>query len=588
MIMLSDTKAVKAALCNQPQAHSSRYASCMALVCMVGALNAQAADLPQGGTVIQGQVSSSRPEANALTLRQTTQTAVIEWKSFGIAEDHIVDVRQPFHDSVLLNRVMGDEISIIAGMLRAPGSVLLVNPNGVHITPTGRVTTGGFLASSLDIDNDDVYLTAAALHHKVDGKMHSMRVAHRGAVSALGGVLNEGLIQIADAGYVSLAGPRAVHDGVITSRGGHLAIAGPAYLRVEGRIDLDRRPVTMVSPMSAANTSDSVSATSPISPLSPLSPLSPMSPMSPGVNRYDAGASRAPSEDASSLSQPGSLRLLGSRIDIHSDNLPDGAPADLSSFVHAETLAGALRDAHVVIRSVGTWPSREADNGAVPETLTVSTSFPTDPKELAVALKSSGWRAGDIHITSPVAWSADTSLKLASTGSIRIDARVTASGNDPSVSLYPGVDHDITFTGGRLAMCGDSARLAVGGHPYTLIRNAVELRQAIEQGGAQNYAITQNLDLRGIPMAPITLPASPRAYCINGLGNSVKGLAIESTETGGVGLFSALDGQSTVSHLHLIDPDIRGVGETGAFAGVMRDQSRLIGVSVKGGNIRSV
>jgi filamentous hemagglutinin family protein len=255
MLMRNDIKILKAALDERPRAGSGRYL-CTALVCMAGVLNAahtQAADLPWGGNLVRGEVRLSRPHVNTLIVHQSSQVAVVDWESFGIGEDHIVDVRQPFSDSVLLNRVTGNQISVIAGTLRAPGSILLVNPNGVHITPTGCVSTGGFLASSLDIDNDDAHLSAAALHRKVDGKMHSTKVAHRGAMSAKGSVVNEGLIQIADGGYVSLAGTRAVHDGLIISRGGHVAISGPGYLRVAGKIDLDRRPAAIVSPMSAAS-----------------------------------------------------------------------------------------------------------------------------------------------------------------------------------------------------------------------------------------------------------------------------------------------------------------------------------------------
>lgn len=570
----------------------------MALACLASGLgamstaNTQAADLPHGGAVKLGHVSGAVHGGTALVLNQTSQAAVIEWQSFGIAENHTVVVQQPFRDSVLLNRVMGDEISVIAGTLRAPGSILLVNPNGVHITATGRVATGGFLASSMHIDNDDVYLGNAELHKKVNSSMHSTKIARMGATSARGGVCNAGLIQVADGGYVSLTGLRAVHDGEINVRGGHVAISGPGYLHVQGRIDLDRHPAAATSPIDI----DIDSATTPDSP----------DLISPSLNRYDAGARRAASDGASiagwatggaassaassaagGITSPGMLRLLGSNIDIRASDTHRDASGNRRSFVHADTVAEVLRDASVIISSVGTWPSHYADTASGAAAAKPSPPLPTEPHALAQALEKAGWRPGDIQIASPLTWSTDTSLTLASTGSIRINAPVTALGNDPLVHLYPGVRHDITFAQGRLSMPGPQARFAISGKPYTLIRNAGELRHAIQQGSAQDYAVAKHLDLRGIVMSPITLPDSHRTYRINGLGNHVHGLAIDSNATTGVGLFTALHGQSTVSHLHLIDPDIRGAGETGAFVGVMRDQSRLIGVSVKGGRVRA-
>lgn len=557
----------------------------IALMCMAGVIgalfpvNVRAADLPQDGAVRLGQVSARIFEDKTLVLHQSSHAAVIEWKSFSIAEDHAVIVKQPFHDSVLLNRVMGDEISVLAGALRASGAVLLVNPNGIHITESGRVTTGGFLASSVDIANDDVQLGAAALHTKVNGRMHSTKYAQRGAASGSGGVLNEGLIQVADAGYVSLVGMRVVHDGEITSRGGHVAISGPGYLRVEGRIDLDRHPVAV---------------TSPEAPPSPNSPINLTQLTHPDLypNLHDADAESSIAEmmggsATSSLLSPGNVRLLGSRIDIHLGSPEEGVPDDLRSFVHAETLAGALRDADVIVSSLGTWlpqPGDMAKGKALHKPALPSSS---DAVALADALQKEGWCPGDIQIASPVTWSANTSLTLASTGAIRFNAPVTALGSDPLVHVYPGVRHDITFGAGRLSMPGNAARFAISGKPYTVIRNATELRQAIQRGGAQDYAITHDLDLHGIAMSPITLPVSSHPYRINGLGHSVKGLAIHSRGAAGVGLFNALHGRSTVSNLHLVDPQINGVGETGAFVGVMHDQSRLTGVSVQGGNIRS-
>ena len=47
------------------------------------------------------------------------------------APGHAVNIAQPGAGSVLLNRVMGNELSTIAGSLTANGRVFLVNPNGV-------------------------------------------------------------------------------------------------------------------------------------------------------------------------------------------------------------------------------------------------------------------------------------------------------------------------------------------------------------------------------------------------------------------------------------------------------------------------
>ena len=45
--------------------------------------------------------------------------------------------------------------SWIAGTINAPGTVLLINPNGIEITKSGVVNTGSFAASTLDIKDQD-------------------------------------------------------------------------------------------------------------------------------------------------------------------------------------------------------------------------------------------------------------------------------------------------------------------------------------------------------------------------------------------------------------------------------------------------
>src|SRR3546814_1623952 len=91
-----------------------------------------------------------------MTVTQSSDRAVINWQSFSIGEGSRVDIRQPDARSALLNRVTGDTTSTIAGSLNANGQVFLINPNGIQITATGTVRAAGFVASTLDIGDDDL------------------------------------------------------------------------------------------------------------------------------------------------------------------------------------------------------------------------------------------------------------------------------------------------------------------------------------------------------------------------------------------------------------------------------------------------
>ena len=74
-----------------------------------------------------------------MAIRQSSDTAIVNWQGFSIGEGARVDIRQPSASSAMLNRVTGSTPSSIAGQLNANGQVYLVNPNGIAITPTGTV-----------------------------------------------------------------------------------------------------------------------------------------------------------------------------------------------------------------------------------------------------------------------------------------------------------------------------------------------------------------------------------------------------------------------------------------------------------------
>ena len=127
----------------------------LASTALAGIAPALAGELPSGGSVAFGAVGISTPRPNAMAIKQSSGTAIVNWQSFSIGRDSRVDIAQPSAASTLLNRVGGNTPSTIAGKLNANGQVYLVNPNGIAITKTGVVKAGAFVASTLAISDDD-------------------------------------------------------------------------------------------------------------------------------------------------------------------------------------------------------------------------------------------------------------------------------------------------------------------------------------------------------------------------------------------------------------------------------------------------
>ncbi len=110
--------------------------------------------LPTGGAVAAGGAAITRAPAQ-LTVNQSTQNVVINWQSFGIGAEEGVTFVQPNSNAVALNRVVGQDPSVILGSLTANGQVFVVNPNGVLFGQGAQVNVGGLVASTLGISDTD-------------------------------------------------------------------------------------------------------------------------------------------------------------------------------------------------------------------------------------------------------------------------------------------------------------------------------------------------------------------------------------------------------------------------------------------------
>src|SRR6185369_16328464 len=99
------------------------------LAAMVSVFSPMARALPDASTVnvSAGQATVSTPASNTMVVNQTTPKAVLDWRTFNIANGETVRFDQLNASSVALNRVSGGA-STIAGALRANGQVFLVNP----------------------------------------------------------------------------------------------------------------------------------------------------------------------------------------------------------------------------------------------------------------------------------------------------------------------------------------------------------------------------------------------------------------------------------------------------------------------------
>jgi filamentous hemagglutinin family protein len=173
------------------------------------ALSTAALAGPAGGVVTAGDASIS--SGDKLTeIHQTSNRAVIDWRSFDINRDETTRFHQPDSTSITLNRVNDIHPSQIDGKLEANGNLIIINPNGVMFGDSAQVDVNSLVATSADIDNDA--FMAGSLSFDRPGQADAK-------------IINKGTITAKDAGLVGLVAPQVENHGVIVARGGRVHLA---------------------------------------------------------------------------------------------------------------------------------------------------------------------------------------------------------------------------------------------------------------------------------------------------------------------------------------------------------------------------
>ncbi|MBM7624512.1 MBG domain-containing protein [Sporohalobacter salinus] len=174
------------------------------LFAFAGRINAA----PKGGEVTAGKAEINHQQ-NTTDINQSTDKAAINWQSFDVNADEMVNFNQPGVNSITLNRVIGNERSVINGALNANGQVWVLNSNGVLFGKDASVNTSGLIASTKELNNQDF-----------------MEGNYNFKGSSEEGVINKGRINIKNSGYAALLGKEVINKGLIKAELGEVHLKG--------------------------------------------------------------------------------------------------------------------------------------------------------------------------------------------------------------------------------------------------------------------------------------------------------------------------------------------------------------------------
>ncbi|RDH83866.1 MAG: hypothetical protein DIZ80_06950 [endosymbiont of Galathealinum brachiosum] len=179
---------------------------------------------PTGGNVVGG--AGSIIQAGLTTnINQLSSSLAIDWQSFNVSSNEIVNFLQPNSSSIALNRIIGGSASEILGQINANGRIALVNPNGVFFGSGSSVNVGGLIASGLDIKSSD-FMNGDYVFSSIDGTTGA--VINGGILNAsLGGRFEneEYIAGTIGNGNISLVGKQVTNTGFISANLGAINLA---------------------------------------------------------------------------------------------------------------------------------------------------------------------------------------------------------------------------------------------------------------------------------------------------------------------------------------------------------------------------
>ncbi|OEZ64252.1 heme/hemopexin-binding protein precursor [Janthinobacterium sp. HH103] len=210
-----------------------------------GGLQVDTNSLTAGWLHAQAPVQTVANGKTAVVVQQTADKAILNWETFNVGKDTTLTFQQQ-KDWAVLNRVNDPQArpSQIQGQIKADGTVLLVNRNGIVFTGTSQVDTRSLVAAAARISDtqfqkNGIYsagTAGATTFTDAAGKVQ-VQAGARLASNAPKGSTEGG-------GYVMLLGKEVHQAGEIaTPKGQALLAAGDSFTIKKG-VGTDGNPLS--------------------------------------------------------------------------------------------------------------------------------------------------------------------------------------------------------------------------------------------------------------------------------------------------------------------------------------------------------
>ncbi len=545
---------------------------------------------PTNGQVTAGTGSISQVGLTT-TIRQSSSTLSLDWKSFNVGSQETVNFVQPSAGAIAVNRIFDINGTKILGNLNANGQVYLVNPNGVLFGQGAQVNVGGLVASTLDLNDASLI-----------GNVRSF------GGNGIGSIVNQGTIKAESGGYIALLGNTVVNHGTLTAHKGSVAIgAGNAATLTFQNNSLVSMQIDQSVLNSMVENSGLIRADGGVVIMTAGARDSLLASV---VN--NTGVIQAQTVD----NQSGSITLLGG---MAAGAVNVGGTLDASApyggnggFIETSGLRLTFTsDIKITTASAtgktGNWLIDPVDftiaatGGDISglalggllgsNSITIQTTAAgADATHLAGATGSKG----DINVNDTVSWASNT-LTLKAENNININAKLSGSGTaklaleygQATVAASNKSDYIVKAAVDLAAGQNFSTKLGNDGvvKNYTVITSlgaagsttGTDLQGMMGSAAnlAKNYALGSNIDATatsgwngGLGFTSVGTTGTPFMGSLDGLGHTITGLTIKpAAATPDVGLIGAAGAGTMIANVGLIGGVVVGGAGTGGLVG---------------------
>lgn len=184
---------------------------------------------------ITTNVSTTATGVAKLTINQASNKGVVESFNLSVGSNAWVDVVAPTASSLTVLRAIGQDPSYIYGRITANDRLFVINPNGVYVGATGRVSAASVVMSALDLHKDYVQDNYAKLFSDAHVVFSAGPAAYGSTGSPVVEIEKDATLTATEGGGVMLIGDDGVRNagGISVGAGGNITLVAGATVEAD-------------------------------------------------------------------------------------------------------------------------------------------------------------------------------------------------------------------------------------------------------------------------------------------------------------------------------------------------------------------